>query len=129
MQIFAGSPMMWKKASYEKPEIEAFRTKVKEYGIDPVVIHALYLVNLGTSDPVLWKRSLEHLDHTLRVGESMGARAVIVHPGSFGDTTREIGIQRVLAAIKKLFKSYKGPVELLLETTAGMGNSLASRFD
>ena len=129
IQIFAGSPMMWKMASYEAAEIQNFRQKIKDYNIDPVVIHALYLVNMATSNAPMWKKSVDYLVHTLQTGEQIGARSVIVHPGSFGEASREAGMARVVAAIKAIFKAYSGPVELLLETTAGMGNSLASKFE
>ncbi len=129
MQIFVGSPMMWQKPHYSIQETELFKSKNKEYGIGPVFIHALYLVNLASSNNTLWKRSIAFIVHSMEMGGRMGARGVIVHPGSFGETSREQGIRRIILAVRSIFMMTKVEIPLLLETTAGMGNSLASSLE
>ena len=47
-----------------------------------VFVHAAYLVNLGSPDPVTRRRSAASLAHSLRRGREIGARGVVVHTGS-----------------------------------------------
>ena len=60
-QIFSASPRMWPHVGARIPEIEAaeFRAKRAELGLGPLVIHANYLINLASSDPVLRVRSIQ----------------------------------------------------------------------
>src|SRR5579883_2556812 len=55
LQIFSASPRMWSRAGARVSDIDAreFRAKRAELGLGPVVIHANYLINLATSDPVM----------------------------------------------------------------------------
>src|SRR5487761_1232555 len=54
LQIFSASPRMWPRVGWRIAEIDAaaFRAKRAELGLGPLVIHANYLINLATSDPV-----------------------------------------------------------------------------
>ena len=40
-----------------------------------------------------------------------------------------MGLKQIIAGVQAILKVYKGPVPLLLETTAGMGHSLGSRLE
>src|SRR5215469_18286884 len=61
LQIFSASPRMWGRAGARIAEIDAteFRAKRTELGLGPLVIHANYLINLATSDPVMRVRSIQ----------------------------------------------------------------------
>src|SRR5260370_3108824 len=61
LQIFSASPRMWPRVGSRIAGIEAaeFRARRAELGLGPVVIHAHYLLNLATSDPVMRVRSIQ----------------------------------------------------------------------
>ena len=50
IQIFASPPQGWAFKSVPQDQISLFRLKAAEAGIWPVFFHAIYLINLGTSN-------------------------------------------------------------------------------
>src|SRR5436309_15409648 len=81
-QVFSGAPYAWKRKKYTEPEVEAYKKRVEEAGIEPAFIHGLYLVNLASSDEALLARSLDALVGDMKAASLIGAKGVIFHIGS-----------------------------------------------
>src|SRR5438105_4432234 len=88
--------------------------------IDAVLIHAVYLLNCASEDPEIRAKSVASLTHSLRIGEQIGACAVVLHPGSAktGDVASAIG-RAGEAILEALAESEACPVHLA--NTAGTG--------
>lgn len=82
LQIFAGSPRMWARRLYTQKEVDQFNLLVAKHDLNPVFIHALYLVNLGTDNPETLKKSYDSLLFDLKNGDLINAAGVVVHLGS-----------------------------------------------
>jgi deoxyribonuclease-4 len=123
IQIFNQSPRMWRAGAYPQEDVAAFRAAMAASPIDAVVIHAVYLLNCASEDGDIRAKSLASLTNSLRVGHSIGARAVILHPGSA--KTGHVGeaIARAGATIAEALRESEG-CELHLENTAGAGGTL-----
>jgi deoxyribonuclease-4 len=128
IQIFNQSPRMWRPTLYADDAVEAFREALAASPIDAVVIHAVYLLNCASDDPDIRAKSLASLTHSLRTGERIGARAVILHPGSA--KTGHVGeaIARAGAVIGEALEESES-CELHLENTAGAGGTLGRSFE
>lgn len=128
IQIFNQSPRMWKPTVYRDEDVAAFREAMAASEIDAVLIHAVYLLNCASEDPDIRAKSLASLTHSLRVGEAIGATAVVLHPGSA--KTGDVGeaIARAGAAIGEALAESEG-CELHLENTAGAGGTLGRSFE
>jgi deoxyribonuclease-4 len=128
IQIFNQSPRMWKPTVYRDEDVAAFRQAMAASQIDAVLIHAVYLINCASEDPDIRAKSLASLTHSLRVGQAIGATAVVLHPGSA--KTGDVGeaIARAGAAIGEALAESEG-CELHLENTAGAGGTLGRSFD
>jgi deoxyribonuclease-4 len=128
IQIFNQSPRMWKPTAYSEEAIAAFRQAMEESEIDAVLIHAVYLLNCASEDPEIRAKSLASLTHSLRVGQAIGASAVVLHPGSA--KTGHVGeaIARAGAAIGEALADSEG-CQLHLENTAGAGGTLGRSFE
>jgi len=132
LQVFTGNPRGW-ALSHGKPEEDAaFRDGCAQSGIR-VVIHAPYLVNLGSPTPETYERSMASVAHNLRRAVDIGAEAVVVHTGSYVDPTgspglREAALRRVREALLPILDAVSGDALpwLLLEPTAGQGRSLCA---
>jgi endonuclease IV len=59
----------------------AFRAAAEKNEM-PVLVHAAYLINLGSPTPHTYERSRVSLAHALRRGAAVGAAGVVVHTGS-----------------------------------------------
>ena len=128
IQIFNQSPRMWRPTQYKEPDIEEFRALMKDGPIRSVVIHAVYLINAASKDKEVRRKSLNSLTHALQVGDAIGAGGVVFHPGSTVGEPHGPALKRVGAAIKHaLGESESAP--LLLEDTAGAGNTLGRNFE
>jgi deoxyribonuclease IV len=134
MQIFSSSPRMWPRPGRSLiPEADAarFRLRRRELAIGPVAIHANYLVNLATTDPVGRVRTIQAFRDELLRGLSLGADFIIVHPGSARDGEEPSKATHIVAeAIRQSARGLKmGDMRILLENTAGMGKSIGSKFE
>src|SRR5579883_1675732 len=67
LQIFVGSPRQWRIVHYAPADLEEFRSRRASAGLDPLVAHTLYLINLASPDPRVFRRSTEALVHTVQV--------------------------------------------------------------
>jgi len=128
IQIFNQSPRQWKPTAYRAEDIAAFREAMADSPIDAVLIHAVYLLNCASDEPGVRAKSLASLTHSLRVGLSIGAHAVILHPGSAKQGPVDAALARAGETIAKALADSEG-CELHLENTAGAGGTLGRSFD
>jgi deoxyribonuclease-4 len=128
IQIFNQSPRAWRPTDYHAEDFERFCEAQAASDIGAVLIHAVYLVNCASDDPEIRTKSLASLTHSLRVGDAIGAHAVIVHPGSAKAGPVGPAIDRA----GQLFAAALADSErcpLHLENTAGAGGTLGRSFD
>lgn len=122
VQVFAANPRSWAAGPGDPVQDAALR----ESGL-PVFVHAPYLINLGSPDEVTAARSLSALEHSLRRGEEMGARGVVVHTGSAVRGDRDAALRRVAGGLLPLLdKIGDGGPDVLLEPMAGQGQMLCA---
>jgi len=128
IQIFNQSPRMWRPVTYGDEDVEGFRALMAAGPVEVVVIHAVYLINCAAKEPEIREKSVTSLTHALRVGDAIGARGVVLHPGSQKKQEREETMDLVADAIQQaLAESERCP--LLLENTAGAGGTLGRTFE
>ena len=129
LQVFVKQPQQWRFQTLTEAEIDRFRAGVAEIGLEPVVAHASYLVNLASPDAVLYERSIGCLLKEWDRSESLGLAGIVLHPGSHVGTGEEAGLARVAEALGRLARERpERRVPILLETTAGAGSTLGARF-
>jgi deoxyribonuclease-4 len=133
LQIFSGSPRMWPRPSRARiPEEDAarFRARRLELGLGPVAIHVNYLINLAAADPVARVRTIQAFRDEISRGIQLDADFLIVHPGSARDGDMARATSMIAEAVRQAARGLKmGGLRILLENTAGMGNSVGSKFD
>jgi deoxyribonuclease-4 len=127
IQIFNQSPRAWRPTNYSDEDFAAFREAIDGTRIQSTVIHAVYLINCATEDKELTAKSLTALTHSLRVGDAIGADAVVLHAGSAlqGDVGK--AIKRAGKVIKQALAD-TDHCQLHLENTAGAGGTLGRSF-
>ena len=128
IQVFNQSPRMWRPTRWKDADVEQFRDRMEDGPIRSVTIHAVYLINPATKDREMREKSADSLVHALRMGDSIGADGVVIHPGSTVGEPHEEALPRVGEMLKHaLAESDSCP--LLLENTAGAGNTLGRSFE
>ena len=128
LQIFSAVPKYYNEKISVKPErVVRFREALGEAGIAPakVVVHAAYVLNVATPEPEKWARASAGLAKELERSTTLGVGAVCFHPGAATDGDRASGIARITEAIVKALEAVDGETRLLVENTAGAGNTIA----
>jgi deoxyribonuclease-4 len=128
IQVFTKSPNQWREPRIEEAAAAAFRLAYRESGLNGVVAHDSYLINLASPDSALSARSIASFAAELTRCHAFGIPAVVSHPGNYLDD-REAGLQRNARACAEALRAAPGNVTVLLETTAGTGTALGSRFE
>src|SRR6266702_5409299 len=129
IQIFASNPTGWRPPSGDSASSVAFARAARDYGLDPVVIHAPYLINLASPDEMIWEKSISLLRWTLQRGAFLGAAYVVFHIGSHRGSGVDAGLARLAEAIARILPETPPEVMLLLENDVGAGNSLGHSFE
>jgi deoxyribonuclease-4 len=128
IQIFNQSPRMWRPTNFGEEDFAAFREAMAASKVEAVIIHAVYLINCATKDKDLRKKSLTSLTHALRIGDAIGARGVVLHPGSQKTDPLKPSLKRASKVIAAALKETDS-CPLLLEQTAGHKGLLARDWD
>ena len=123
VQIFSKHNTRWEGKALEEGDARALREESERTGVRVGAIHCAYLINLGSANETVRTRSLYALEDEASRAAMLGVPYLVMHPGSSGDDPAEEGIARIASAIRSFGKFPKG-VTLLLENTAGQGNSI-----
>ena len=111
-------------------EVEKFFADKEEAGIDPVVAHTAYLINIASPKEDIYKKSVNGLIEEIERCDKLGIPDLVLHPGSYLDTSEEIGIQKIIDTLNSIFdKTPNSKNRIALETTAGMGSNLGYKFE
>ncbi len=130
IQIFTKSSRQWAAQPYSKEEIQSFKQNQKESGIASVVAHDSYLLNLGSPDNVLRKRSIGGFIDEMERCETLSIPYLIAHPGAHVGSGEEEGIKTIARSLDEIHKGCAGfKVKIALEITAGQGSNLGYRFE
>jgi deoxyribonuclease-4 len=129
IQIFASNPTGWRPPADDLVASAAFAETARMLDLDPVVIHAPYLINLGTLDDIIWEKSIALLTWTMQRGAALGARHAVFHTGSHRGAGVDVGITRVAQGVARVLGEVPAGVMLLLENDVGAANSLGGKFE
>ncbi len=130
LQIFTKSVGQWRARVLPPDEIVLFRRRVSDTGIQPVVAHASYLINLAAAAPALREQSQAALEEEYDRAETLGLAGLVMHPGSYTTGTESMGLRLIASGLRALLRARRDRAPLiLLEHTAGQGTSLGHRFE
>jgi deoxyribonuclease IV len=128
MQVFNQSPRMWRPTRWKPDDVAQFLELQRAGPVESVSIHAVYLINPATKDREMRKKSADSLIHSLRMGDEIKADGVVVHPGSTVGEPMDEALQRIAEMVKHALAE-SDRCRLLLENTAGAGNTIGRTFE
>ena len=129
VQVFTQSPRTWRPTNHPAENFERFKERRAEVGIDGVLCHALYLVNLASPKDDFYEKSVAAMCNTVDVGCAIEADGVVFHIGSHLGTGMEVGIERVVEAMKKVLDRCSETTWLLMENSAGAGGTIGRSIE
>jgi deoxyribonuclease-4 len=132
LQIFTANQRQWRTSPLSAEDIRLFTEKWRHSGGMPVAAHASYLINLAASEPEKAVKSVAAFFEELQRCLQLGIAFVVIHPGSHGGAGIEAGLVEVARNLDLVLErsgALDSNLKILLETTAGQGTSLGSRFE
>lgn len=128
LQIFASPPQNWRAVAHSREAMAELRRRCRECSNPPLYVHAIYLINLASADPAHVERSVAALAGALRFCEETGARGTIFHVGSHKGAGFAEVLPRVVQAMIRALEEAPGESLLIVENSAGAGNTVAGTF-
>lgn len=128
LQIFTKSNRQW---AFQEPTTEErvlFTKTKKETGITSIIAHASYLINMGSPDSDIHKKSVIAATKELQVCEDLEIPYLVMHPGSYTTGTPDQAIAAIAQGIEKILHHVPGHSMILLETMAGQGTTVGKTF-
>jgi deoxyribonuclease-4 len=129
-QVFVKNQRQWNAPPLRDNHIRAWQKMRRETGINTVIAHDTYLINLASPDRANWQKSIDAFTDEIERCGQLGIEALVTHPGSHLGRGEDWGLRRVAKALDTIHQRTKGcTVRTLLEITAGQGTNLGYRFE
>ena len=130
IQIFNKSSNQWAARPLGEDEVARFRAARARAGIDPVVAHDSYLINLCSPDDALYRKSIAALVEELERCARLGVEWLVVHPGGHMGQGEDFGVRRMAGAIDEVHVRLPAcGTGIVIETMAGQGTVIGHRFE
>lgn len=130
MQIFVKNNMQWFARPLTRPEIGAFLKHTQRRELLSVFAHANYLINLAATNPQFHANSLRALSEELIRADQLKLPFLVLHPGAHLGAGEEAGLESIIESIDRVLSGIpKVKTRIALETTAGQGSCLGSKFE
>jgi deoxyribonuclease-4 len=130
LQIFTKSNHQWAGKEYAEEDLRQLFDHQELAQLPIVASHSSYLINIGSPDDDLWRKSLNALEDEVRRCDLLRIPNLVFHPGSHTGSGEEAGIDRIAAGINEVLRRRPdSSTTLCLEATAGQGTNLGYRFE
>ncbi|UCE04249.1 MAG: deoxyribonuclease IV [Candidatus Latescibacterota bacterium] len=130
LQVFVKNQQRWVGRSLGDDDVAAWRDERVRELVRGSLAHASYLINLGSPDDILWRRSRHAMHDEMQRCQQLGIPALVVHPGAHVGSGAQRALRRIARALRWLLgRKDAAHVSILLECTAGQGTSLGHRFE
>lgn len=127
--IYTGAPQNTRRKAIEDLNIEAGHAAMKEYGLSNIVVHAPYIINIAnTNKPEVFELGVNFLQNEIERTEAIGAKDIVLHPGSHVGAGADVGINRIIEGLNEVLTN-NNDVRIALETMAGKGSEIGRTFE
>ncbi len=130
IQIFLANPNRWESKPPTEEVIEKFSEAWKDSPIQDVIVHDIHLSNLASPKKDVLEKSRVQFRGMMELSQTVGVQHIVTHLGAHLGEGEDFGLKQLSDSFDLLFETSEAPdVVILLETTAGQGTNLGSRFE
>lgn len=127
--IYTGAPQNTRRKPIEELNIDAGFKHMMEHGMDDIVVHAPYIINIGNSEkPETFELGVNFLRSEIERTEALGAKQIVLHPGAHVGAGADKGIKKIIEGLNEVLTKDQ-PVQIALETMAGKGSECGRSFE
>lgn len=128
--IYTGAPQNTRRKEISELNIEAGWQYARQHGIEEIVVHAPYIINLAnTVKSEVFELAVEFLEKEIIRTAALKSRILVLHPGSHVGAGMETGIDQIIKGLNTVLDENEDEVYIALETMAGKGSEVGSRFE
>ncbi len=126
---YTGAPQNMRRKDVSELKIKEAWEYMNENGIEDIIIHAPYIINLGnTIKPETYEIAEKFLATELERTSAMGSHVMVLHPGSHVGAGVDAGIAQIVNGINQVL-TRESDVYIALETMAGKGSEIGRSFE
>lgn len=130
VQVFTKNQRQWKAPPLTDEQVARWLDHRQSTGIEHVVSHDSYLINLASPKPETRQKSIDLFREELVRCQRLEIPYLVTHPGAHMKEGEEAGLQRVVEALDQLHEQLDDvTVITCLEITAGQGTSLGYKLE
>lgn len=128
--IYTGAPQNTSRKPVSELKIEEAVECMNANGIDEIVVHAPYIINLGNSiKGETFNLAVNFLHEEIKRTEAIKkAKQLVLHPGAHVGAGDEIGIKQIIKGLNEAITKEQ-TVNVALETMAGKGSECGRTFE
>ncbi|WP_121438970.1 deoxyribonuclease IV [Salisediminibacterium halotolerans] len=127
--IYTGAPQNTRRKAVEDLNIENGTAHMAEHGIQDIVVHAPYIINIAnTTKPETFQLGVDFLKSEVDRTEALGSKQIVLHPGSHVGEGADKGIAKIIEGLNEVLDP-DIDVQIALETMAGKGSECGRSFD
>lgn len=129
LMVYTGAPQNTRRKDTKECRLTEGWNYLKENGINRIVIHAPYIINLAnTLKPETFTLAVEFLAKELTRSIDFGSDVLILHPGSHVGEGADKGIAKIVEGLNEVMTKDM-PCKIALETMAGKGSEIGRSFE
>lgn len=127
--IYTGAPQNTRRKPMEEQYVPEGLAIMREHGIDNIVVHAPYIINLASYKANVFELAVEFLKSEIERTDFIGQDgiSIVLHPGAFTDKDVAFGTKRIIEGLNEVL-SQPANVNIALETMAGKGTEIGRNF-
>jgi len=128
--IYTGAPQNTRRKPIEDLYIPQGKEAMAEGNIGEIVVHAPYIVNLGSYKEDTFRLAVDFLQEEIRRTHKIGVKNIVLHPGAYTEKDAEYGVARIAEGLNEVLEGTKETdVNIALETMAGKGTEVGRSFE
>lgn len=126
---YTGAPQNTRRKDVSELKIDEAWEYMGEHGIEEIIVHAPYIINLGnTVKPETYEIAEQFLATELERTKAMRSRVMVLHPGAHVGAGVDAGIAQIVKGINNVL-TQDSDVYIALETMAGKGSEIGRNFE
>ena len=127
--FYTGAPQNTRRKEISELNIAPAWEYMKAHGIDEIIVHAPYIINLGNSVKAeTFSLAVEFLAKEIDRTISCGSHVLILHPGAPVGAGTDAGTAQIIKGLNEVLSSDTDCC-IALETMAGKGSEIGRSFE
>lgn len=127
--FYTGAPQNTRRKDIDELMIDPAWEYMKEHGIEQIIVHAPYIINLGNAvKPETFSLAVEFLEKEIKRTIACKSHVLILHPGAHVGEGADVGIRQIIKGLNEVLTPDTDCL-IALEIMAGKGSEIGRSFE